>query len=76
MVLHLQDSLESSPTWCLHQRAAERGIMRCCRGAEELEFVLFTCDGVSITFGGLMLNACVLYDCTHLTEDSKSMNEA
>lgn len=44
LLLHLQDSLESGPTWCLHESGAERDVVGGCCAAEEAGFVLFACQ--------------------------------
>lgn len=43
-ILHLQNRFKSGPTWSMHERGAQRCVVRRGDFAEEFEFVL--CDGV------------------------------
>ncbi len=50
LVLHvLEDSLEGGPTWCVHELHAERGVVGRGEDAEELLFVLSSCQHLTHT---------------------------
>lgn len=57
-MLHLQDSLESGPTWCVHERRSERGVVRDGDLAEELLF--FLCVVRVVSGIGSVVNVQVL----------------